>query len=143
MGTTFSLPGQPANYIQVNEVGLKNCLANQTDKNIINNCINQNIVAPSNNTQVGVNPWNGNGLPPNSMCPTKQNSSAGQSQSIAFGGNFQNTPTTTGNLQSSSAFGGNFQNIDNFGVLNMNLNQNNMTLLIVIMVTLLIVFMTK
>ena len=141
MGTTFSLPGQPANYIQVNEIGLKNCLANQTDKNKINNCINQNIVAPSNNTQIGVNPWNGTGLPPNPFCPAKQNSSP-TINSAPFGGN--SSMTVNG-----AAFGGNlsgvstFQNTDTFDMLNMNFNQNNITLLIVIIVSLLIVFMTK
>lgn len=128
MGTTFSLPGQPANYIQVNEVGLKNCLANQTDKNIINNCINQNIMAPSNNTQIGVNTWNGTGLPPNPLCPTKKNPSL-ISNNVPFGGNLSSVST--------------FQNLDSFNMLNMNFNQNNVTLLIVIIVTLLIVFMTK
>jgi len=136
MGTTFSLPGQPANYIQVNEVGLKNCLANQTDKNAINNCINQNIVAPSNNTQVGVNPWNSETLPPNPACPPKQNpSSTITTVNGAFGGLFG------GNSQSVPV--SNFQNVDNFDVLNINFNQNNVTLLVVIVVTLLIVLMTK
>ena len=154
MGTTFSLPGQPANYIQVNEVGLKNCLANQTDKNIINNCINQNIVAPSNNTQIGVNPWNGTGLPPNPFCPAKQNSSP-TFKSAPFGGNSSmtvNGATFGGNssmMLIGGTFGGNlsavstFQNMDTFNMLNMNFNQNNVTLLIVIIVTLLIIFMTK
>lgn len=141
MGTTFSLPGQPANYIQVNEIGLKNCLANQTDKNIINNCINQNIVAPSNNTQIGVNLWNGTGLPPNPFCPAKQNSSSALN-SAPFGGNSSitvNGATFGGNLSAISTF----QNMDTFNMLNINFNQNNVTLLIVIIVTLLIVFMKK
>lgn len=149
MGTTFSLPGQPSNYVQVNEVGLKNCLANQTDKNSVNNCINQNIVGPSNNTQVGVNPWNSEGLPPNPTCPPKQNSSSTIGTiNGAFGANIQNNSSAGvafgGNLQNNnSGFMSNFQNVDNFDILNINLNQSNAALLIVIAVTLLIVLMTK
>ena len=32
----FSMPGYPTSYIQVNEIGLKDCLANNTDPNVIN-----------------------------------------------------------------------------------------------------------
>jgi hypothetical protein len=80
MGTVFSLPGEPSNYIQVNEIGLKTCLAEQTKQTSIYNCINQNILAPSNNTQIGVNSWNGSGLPPNPYCPPKQKSSPSTNQ---------------------------------------------------------------
>ena len=187
MGTTFSLPGQPSNYIQVNEIGLKNCLLNQTDKNVINNCINKNIIAPSNNTHIGVNPWNGNGLPPNSACPTKQISilttgstntmdgknwsnpiSTTASTNTIVNGTWNNPISTTVSTNSvvdgtwnnpisttasaNSVVDGtwnnptpisNFQNIDNFNLLNKNIDPKNITLLIIIIVTLLIVLMTK
>ena len=205
MGTTFSLPGQPSNYIQVNEVGLKKCLTNQTDKNVINDCINKNIIAPSNNTHIGVNPWNGNGLPPNPACPTKQISilttastdsvvngtwnnpisTTASTDSVVNGtwnnpisttastdsivnGTWNNPILTTASINSvidgtwnnpisatasiNSVIDGtwnnpisisNYQNIDNFNLLNKNVNSKNITLLIIIIVTLLIVLMTK
>jgi hypothetical protein len=117
MGSTFSLPGQATNYIQVNELGLQTCLANQTDNNAINNCISTNIVAPSvNSLQQGVNTWTGNGIPINSACPAGKTTSQ---KNVAFGG------------------------VDKFEMLNMSASQNNITLLAVIIVTLLIVYMKK
>jgi hypothetical protein len=73
MGTTYSLPGEPSSYIQVNETGLKNCLAGKTGTNTINNCISENILGPTaNGSQSGVNVWTGSSLPANPACPTKQ-----------------------------------------------------------------------
>ena len=73
MGTTYSLPGEPSSYIQVNEVGLKNCLYGANGTSTINNCISTNIVGPTTNgAQMGVNAWNSASLPANPACPTKQ-----------------------------------------------------------------------
>ena len=127
MGNIYSLPGQPSNYIQVDEVGLKNCLdsVGPNDAHSFNNCINQFIVAPANNTQVGVNPWHGKNLPPNPSCSTKNNLSP--TYNLPFGGNMNN--------QSLS----NFQNLENNLTSSGFLNQNNLTLIIIVIITLLIV----
>jgi hypothetical protein len=103
MGQIYALPGEPSSYIQVNEFGLKNCLANQS--NNIQNCVNSFIVGPNNGTQSGVHSWMGSSLPPNPACPQRQN----------------------------------FQNLENFESNNSSLlSQNNITMIIVIVVTLLI-----
>jgi len=75
MGITYSLPGEPSSYIQVNDTGLKTCLANKTGSETINKCISENILGPvSNGSQSGVNYWNSSvTLPANPACPTKQN----------------------------------------------------------------------
>lgn len=73
MGTTYSLPGEPSSYIQVNELGLKNCLVGKSGSNTINNCISENILGPvANGGQSGVNAWTGSVLPVNPACPAKQ-----------------------------------------------------------------------
>lgn len=69
---TFSMPGYPTSYVQINELGLKQCLTNQTDQNIINSCIYKNILAPSvNNTLSGISIWSSEQLPPNPACKKK------------------------------------------------------------------------
>jgi hypothetical protein len=74
MSTTYSLPGEPSSYIQVNESGLKTCLAKKNSSKEINNCISENILGPTaNGSHSRVNVWTGTSLPANPACPTKQN----------------------------------------------------------------------
>lgn len=132
---SFSMPGYPTSYIQVNEIGLKNCLANNTDPTVINSCINQNIFAPSTNgIPGGVTYWSGEQLPPNPACITNLQNTE-QQPTILFAPKM--SPEVSAfydNLQNSMQH---FQNMDSFEASD-SLKQNNITLIIVIIITLLI-----
>ena len=134
---TFSFLGYPTSYIQVNELGLNQCLTNKTDQNSINSCINQNIFAPAaNNSLSGVNVWMGEQLPPNPACTFTHNK---PQPTIVFAPKLSPEVNTFYNnaLNNNTQ---NFQNLEGFEMSSL-LSQNNLTLIILIIITLLIVSM--
>jgi hypothetical protein len=132
----FSMPGYPTSYIQVNEIGLKDCLANNTDPNVINSCINQNIFAPStNNIPGGVTYWSGEQLPSNPACITNLQNTKEQPTILFAPKMSPEVSAIYDHLQNNMQH---FQNMDSFDTSDL-LKQNNMTLIIVIIITLLIV----
>jgi hypothetical protein len=128
MGSTYSLPGEPSSYIQVDEVNLQNCLNSQKD---IHDCISEHILGPSNGFQVGVNVWTSpTTLPPNPACTVK--AAANNGISVSGLSNVQlGKPVNNSSYQ-------NFQNLENFDFS----KQKNITMIIVIIITLLVVYFT-
>lgn len=122
---TFSISGPPATYIQVDDNNLKQCLQYTNDQNTINQCISQNIYTPSvAGTLSNVNLWTGEQLPPNPACNFVFKKST--QPAIVFAG--------AGPGQIASGIINNFDNIDNIVT-----NNDNITLAVVIVITILIV----
>lgn len=135
----FSIPGYPASYIQVSEYGLKGCLANQTDQNVINSCIYQYVLAPSANNQLaGVSLWSGEQLPPNPACWTS-NFNGTYTGASSSGDSTTPPPIIFAPKQTT-----NNKNVQNFQQVGSGENltkQDNFTLIIIIVITLLIVLL--
>jgi hypothetical protein len=133
---SFSIPGYPTSYIQVNEAGLKDCLLNQTDPTTINSCINQNILAPStNNIPGGVSYWSGEQLPSNPACITNYQNSESQPTTLFAPKMSPEVSAIYDNLQNSIQH---FKKMNSFDISDLS-QPNNLTLIIIIVITLLII----
>lgn len=145
---TFSIPGAPTSYIQTDVDGLKKCLQNVNDPNIINSCISQNIFAPSTYGALsGVNLWTGPQLPNNPACNfTVRNNIQSGSDNILNSASAINSQQIPKNgilnkqLIGSNTSIQNFNNLENYQMIGL-YSQNNITLIIIIIITILIVIM--